>query len=106
MSGGGSWLAAYLLLPLAGAPLLAHPNFRDVPLAARAMLAGAAAAVVLSYVMTAEALLGVAWQWPVLLPLSAALAAVCRTFLRAERQSLGLERRSRSAFDTAASLLA
>jgi hypothetical protein len=58
------WLSVFLLLPLAGLPLLLHPAFRRFSPVSRAILAGGAGAVLISFSMTAFAILGVPWSLP------------------------------------------
>jgi hypothetical protein len=70
------WLAVFPLLALAGAPLLAHPAFAGIPRLARAVLAGAAGAALVSLTMTVFALLGIPWSLPAVL-----LAAIAFGFL-------------------------
>jgi len=72
------WLAAYLVLPICGWPLLSHPGFRRFPLAARVVLAGAAGSVVLSFTMTVAALAGLTWRTGVLVLASVVLAGLLR----------------------------
>jgi hypothetical protein len=84
MSPGGAWLAVFLLFPIAGWPLLSHPAFGRMSLAARAVLAGGAGALFLSFAMTACALFGVAWLPLPLLLATALLAGAVRWALPAE----------------------
>ncbi len=72
------WLAAYLVLPVCGWPLLGHPAFRRYPLAARLVLAGVAGAAMLSFTMTVAVLAGVRWRMGALVILSAVLAWLLR----------------------------
>jgi hypothetical protein len=62
MSPWAVWLSVFLLLPFAGLPLLWHPAFRRFPPLSRAILAGGAGAVLVSFSMTTFALLGVPWS--------------------------------------------
>jgi len=62
VSAGFLWLAAWLLLPIPGIPLLAHAAFAGLPRIGRAVLAGAVGAVLISFAMTLFALAGVAWS--------------------------------------------
>ena len=82
MSAGWVWLTAGAMLPLLGAPLLAHPAYRGHSIAARAVLAGAVGGVLLSFVMTLCAVAGLPWSFPALVLLAAALAAAARLALR------------------------
>ena len=86
MKPGLAWLAAFLALPLAGAPLLAHPAFRRFGLPCRAALAGGVGAVVLSLVMTLATLAGLPWGFPWLLVVSAAVSALLRLVLGTEAE--------------------
>ncbi|HEY2796795.1 MAG TPA: hypothetical protein VGK26_02795 [Thermoanaerobaculia bacterium] len=79
MSGGGVlWLGTLLLLALPGAPLLMHPAFARIPSLARAVLAGAAGAVLVSFTMTVFALLGIPWSLPAILAVAAVLSFLLR----------------------------
>ena len=82
MSAGWAWLTAGAVLPLLGAPLLAHPAYSGHSVAARAVLAGAVGGVLLSFVMTLCALAGLPWSFPALVLSAAALAAAARLALR------------------------
>lgn len=82
MSSGLVWLAVFLLLPLAGLPLLSHPAFRRFPPVARAILAGGAGAVLVSLSMTVFALLGVPWSVAGILISSLLLSLVLRLTIR------------------------
>lgn len=84
MKPGLIWLAAFLALPVAGAPLLAHPAFRRYGFACRAVLAAGVGAVVLSLVMTLATLAGVSWGIVWLLAVSAAVSALLRAGLESE----------------------
>lgn len=77
------WLGSFLLLALAGAPLLLHPAFSRIPPAGRALLAGAAGAALTSFAMTAAALLGIPWSVPAVLAAAALLALALRPALGA-----------------------
>jgi hypothetical protein len=61
LKAGHLWLLALAVLPILGAPLLAHPGFRRWGLAGRAVVAGGVGAVLLSWAMTAWALAGLQW---------------------------------------------
>ena len=61
MKSASVWLLAFALPMAAGAPLLAHPSYRRYGFLCRAALAGGAGAVVLSFVMTVAALVGLPW---------------------------------------------
>jgi hypothetical protein len=75
---GLMWLSIFPLLALAGAPLLAHPAYAGIPRLARAVLAGAAGAALVSVTMTAFALLGIPWSLPAVLAAAIALGYVTR----------------------------
>jgi hypothetical protein len=75
---GVLWLAAYLVLPICGWPLLGHPAFRRYPPASRLVLAGVAGAALLSFTMTVAVLAGVRWRMSVLVLVSAGLAWLLR----------------------------
>jgi hypothetical protein len=82
VNAGRVWVVAWAALPLLGAPLLAHPACRGYSILARAVLAGAAGGVLLSFVMTLCAIAGLPWS-PIPLALAtAALAAAMRLPLR------------------------
>jgi hypothetical protein len=68
------WLGTLLLLPVAGAPLLARPTFRRFAPAARVVLAAGAGAALVSFAMTLFSLAGLRWS-PLPLVLTAALLA-------------------------------
>ena len=72
------WLAAYLVLPICGWPLLSHPAFRRLSVAARLVLSGAAGAALLSFAMTVAVLAGLKWRTGVLVLGSAVLAWLLR----------------------------
>jgi hypothetical protein len=80
------WLLAFLALPAAGAPLLAHPAFRRYGIFCRAALAAGVGAAVLSLVMTFAALSGAAWGIPWLVAVSMAISALLRFPLRGEAE--------------------
>lgn len=84
MSAGFVWLAAFLLLPLAGWPLLAHPAFGWLPFVSRAALSGACGAVLVSFAMTACVLLGIPWNVPALTAAGALLAFALRVLVPKE----------------------
>jgi len=67
------WLSVFPLLALPGAPLLAHPAYAGIPRLARAVLAGAAGAALVSVTMTILALLGIPWSLPAVLAAAIAL---------------------------------
>jgi hypothetical protein len=69
-----AWLATLILLPAAGAPLLSRPTFRRFAPLARIGLSAGAGAVLISFVMTAFALAGVAWRWMPVVAAAALLA--------------------------------
>lgn len=81
MSAGLVWLAAFVLLPLAGWPLLAHPAFRWLPFVSRAVLSGGCGAVLVSFAMTTCVLLGIPWNVPALTAAGALLAWGLRALL-------------------------
>lgn len=66
------WLASLLAFPVAGAPLLLHRSFRRFGWPARAVLAGAAGTVAVSWTMNLAALAG--WRWNLALLVVAGLA--------------------------------
>jgi hypothetical protein len=76
------WLGSFALLPLAGAPLLAHPRFRPLGPSLRIACAGAVGAVLLSAWMTLAALIGFSWGALALLLLAALVAGALRPALR------------------------
>lgn len=82
MSAGLVWLSAFLLFPLAGLPLLSHAAFRRFPTVSRAILAGGAGAVLVSFSMTAFALLGLSWSLAGILISSLLLSLVLRRTIR------------------------
>jgi hypothetical protein len=84
MSGGFLWLAAFLLLMLPGLPLLWHRTFGGIPVASRAILAGAVGSVLVSFAMTLFALLGVPWHVAGLLLTAMFLAFALRLALPRE----------------------
>jgi len=57
-----AWLGALILLPAAGAPLLARAPFRRFSLGTRAVLAAGVGASLVCFVMTAFALASVPWR--------------------------------------------
>jgi hypothetical protein len=77
MRAGHFWLASFAILPLVGAPLMTDRAFRRFGLACRVVLAGAVGTVVLSWTMTAFALVGVRWG-PMTLFVSAAVVFALR----------------------------
>ena len=90
------WLASRALLGLAGLPLLSHRAFSVFPIPTRLVLAGAAGAVFVSFVMTAAVLVGVSWSVPWLIVAGAGVAALLRLLLPAVRGG-GTAREPRSA---------
>ena len=76
------WISVFPLLALAGAPLLAHPAYAGIPRLARAVLAGAAGAALVSVTMTGFALLGIPWNLPAVLAAAMALGFAMRLTLR------------------------
>ena len=78
MRAGALWLASFVILPAAGAPLLTHRSYRSLSPAARLVLSGAVGAVLLSFVMTVLAILGLHWNVPVLAAVALGLAIVLR----------------------------
>ncbi|MEP6993537.1 MAG: hypothetical protein ABI968_03370 [Acidobacteriota bacterium] len=105
MSAGLVWLATFLLLPLAGLPLLSHVAFRQLPLTSRAILAGGAGAVLVSFCMTAFALLGAPWSLAAVLLAAALLSWILRRTIR-DAPPPPLRRGSRGAAVLVASVLA
>jgi hypothetical protein len=106
LSAGGAWLAVFLLLPVAGWPLLSHPGFARFSLPARAVLAGGAAALLLSFAMTVSALFGLPWRETPLLVAAALLAGATRWLLPAGGRDPGPEPERAVAPVAAAALLA
>jgi hypothetical protein len=82
MSSGLVWLSVFLLFPLAGLPLLSHAAFRRFPASSRAILAGGVGAVLVSFSMTAFALLGVPWSLAGILISSVLLSLLLRLTVR------------------------
>lgn len=82
MRAGVLWLASFAILPAAGAPLLTHRGYRIFPPVARLVLSGAVGAVLLSFVMTVSAILGVRWNIPLLALTAAGLSALLRLAVR------------------------
>lgn len=82
MSPGAVWLSVFLLLPFAGLPLLSHPAFRRFPPMSRAILAGGAGAVLVSFSMTAFALLGMPWSLAGILISSLLVSLILRLTIR------------------------
>jgi hypothetical protein len=78
---GYLFLASFLLLPVAGAPLLSHPTYRRFPGACRIVLSGAAGAVLVSATMTGLALAGLRWSLPGILLPALALGWLLRRLL-------------------------
>ena len=81
MTSGALWLASLLLLPAAGAPLLAHPSYRRFSFATRAVLAGGAGAALVSFAMTVFTLAGMPWSVAMLTAAAALLAWLLRFLL-------------------------
>jgi len=71
---GLAWLSTFLLLPLAGLPMLRHRSYGRFDFLSRAVLSGAAGASLVSFSMTVFALLGVRWQIPTIAATAALLA--------------------------------
>ncbi len=88
---GVTWLAAFVLLPAVGAPLLAHPAFGRFPFASRAVLAAGAGAAFVSLAMTLLTLVGVRWEIAPIAAAAALLAWGSRIFLRGETAEAPLE---------------
>lgn len=84
MRAGVLWLAAFVVLPAVGAPLLTHRGYRSLPPAARLVLSGAVGAVLLSFAMTVSALAGLRWNIPLLALAAAGLSAVLRLGARGD----------------------
>lgn len=80
-TGGLVWLATLLPAVLPGAVLLGHSAFERLPLAARAVLAGAAGAALVSFAMTVFALFAVPWSLPGVLAAAVVLAFLIRPAL-------------------------
>ena len=91
---GATWVASLALAGLTGLPLLSHRAFSTFSLPARLVLAGAAGAVFVSFVMTAAVLVGVPWSVPWLVLAGAGLAAILR-LLRPSSHEGGIARRPR-----------
>ncbi len=81
---GATWLAALLILPAVGAPLLAHRSFGRFPFWSRVVLSGAAGAALLSFAMTLFTLAGRAWGVAAVAATAALLASGARALLRGE----------------------
>lgn len=80
MRAGYLWLAALLLLPVAGAPLLMRPAYSRFSRTCRLVLSGAAGAVAVSWIMTICATVG--WRWNAPLVVTGALGlSVCLALL-------------------------
>ncbi len=105
MRDGPVWLSAFLLPPLIGAPLLAHPAFRRLGRASRAILSGGVGTVIVSFSMTVFAVAGVRWSLPILFLASVFLASLLRLALR-EAPSPPPERQPPGAATRAAGTLA
>jgi hypothetical protein len=103
LSAGGAWLAVFLLLPVAGWPLLSHPGFARFSTPARIVLAGGVAALLLSFAMTACALFGLAWREIPLLVAAALLAGAIRGLLPGD--AAHQPKRERAAAPTVAAAL-
>ncbi len=69
------WLGTLALLPAAGAPLVARTAYRRFAPATRAVLAGAAGAALVSFVMSLFTLAGIPWS---ILPIAAGAALLAR----------------------------
>jgi hypothetical protein len=100
---GHIFLASFAAMPLAGWPLLAHPSYRSLSRICRISLSAAVGAVLVSFWMTAFALIGILWRIPLIVLAAAATAFLLRFLLETEftaRQPL------RSPTATAAGILA
>ncbi len=71
-------------MPLAGWPLLAHPAYRTLSRISRLSLSAAVGAVLVSFWMTAFALVGLLWRIPVIILAAAATAFLLRFLLQTE----------------------
>lgn len=81
MRPGALWLEALALLPLAGAPLLAHPAYRRFSAPSRLVLSAGTGAVLVSFAMTLFALIGARWHVGALTLAAALLALALRGLL-------------------------
>jgi hypothetical protein len=81
---GALFVLAFALLPVCGAPLLAHPAFGRYGLLCRTVLSAGAGAVVLSLLMTLGALSGAAWGIPWLVVAAMAVSLLLRVCLGQE----------------------
>jgi hypothetical protein len=71
-------------MPLAGWPLLAHPAYRNLSRVCRISLSAVAGTVLVSFWMTAFALIGLPWRIPLLALAAAATAFLLRFLLEPE----------------------
>ena len=94
---GATWVASLALAGLTGLPLLSHRAFSSFSLPARIVLAGAAGAVFVSFVMTAAVLVGIPWSVPWLVLAAAALGALLRLVVPQSR-SVEMSNRQRAAW--------
>ncbi len=81
---GLTWLAAFVLLPAVGAPLLAHRAYGRLPSTSRAVMAAGAGAAFISLAMTLFTLAGARWEIAPIAAAAALLAWGSRFFLRGE----------------------
>ncbi|MCA1581293.1 MAG: hypothetical protein LC796_07840 [Acidobacteria bacterium] len=84
MRPGHLWIATLLLLPMAGAPLLAHPAFASLTRVSRVALSAAVGAVLVSTAMTLAALVSIPWNVPGVAAAAAVAAALLRFALKAD----------------------
>jgi hypothetical protein len=87
MMAGATWLAAFVFLPVVGAPLLAHPAFGRFPFGSRVILAAGAGAAFLSLSMTLFTLADRPWGIAAVAVLAALLASASRVLLRGEGET-------------------
>lgn len=83
MSAGHLWLASFLVFPIVGAPLVNARMFRVFGLPTRAVLSGGVGMVLVSWTMTAFALVRLSWG-PLIVIVSAGIAFALRFALRRE----------------------
>ncbi len=86
MRAGHLWLASFLVYPIVGAPLLKARTFRIFGFPARAVLSGGVGMVLVSWTMTAFALLRL--RWGPLVLLVSALASFGLSLLLRESESM------------------
>jgi hypothetical protein len=84
------WLSAVVALPILGAPLLSHRACRAFQAPCRIVLSGAVGGVLLSFTMTAAALVDLRWNAPALILVSLLLSAALRWTLRGEAAGVEL----------------